>query len=81
MNTEAQKELAKQKDLMVMQAIDRSISHNEIVHIDDTLHSVYIHIALADECEDWVDAGKTREYWGEREGGTWRIHVDHMSRD
>jgi len=59
-------------------AIDRSISHNEIVHIDYSEKSTcYLKIM----CEDWVDAGKNQfretlsEYWGEKDGSPWRVHV------
>lgn len=55
------------------QAIERSISHDEIVYIessnDDLEH-------LLAECEESVDANGVWEFWGTTEDGDeWRVHV------
>ena len=54
-------------------AIERSISHNEIVTID------YDRDAASDlsvECEDNVSANGMTEYWGTNdEGNEWRVHM------
>lgn len=60
------------------QAIDRSISHNEIVHIAATEE---IDVALAEVCESSVETTNgaglpTTEFWGTREDGEeWRVHT------
>jgi hypothetical protein len=60
--------------LSAQQAIDRSISHDEIVHVAD-LNT--ISHDLMQECEDYTDAGeKITEYWGTDESGQdWRVHA------
>jgi hypothetical protein len=54
-------------------AIDRSISHTEIVTID------YDSDAASDlsvECDDNVSANGVTEYWGTNdEGNEWRVHM------
>ena len=55
-------------------AIDRSISHTEIVHIDD---EPGVRAALAERCEDFVDTNEgVIEYWGTERGEEWRVHVE-----
>jgi hypothetical protein len=60
------------------QAIDRSISHDEIVTID---HDPAVLDALVLESEDWVKTDTRYEFWGRREAGAgmhpdpWRVHV------
>jgi len=57
------------------QAIDRSVSHNEIVFLD---HDVTTMDQLAAACEGCVVANESTEYWGAREDGEeWRVHVRH----
>lgn len=55
------------------QAIDRSISHTEIVTVDHDAETIeYLTIV----CDDHVDAGEVHEFWGIVEGrGEWRVHV------
>lgn len=53
-------------------AIDRSISHHEIVTIDATSDDISTLLA---ECEGSADAGLVEEYWGTRAGNEWRVHV------
>lgn len=55
------------------QAIKRSISHGEIVHL---AHSEEAILALTAECDDNVDGNDEREFWGTTESGhEWRVHV------
>ncbi len=60
------------------QAIDRSVSHNEIVHITA---SEEIDAALEEACDGSVltqnGAGlPMTEFWGKREDGEeWRVHT------
>jgi hypothetical protein len=60
------------------QAIDRSVSHNEIVHIAATEE---IDAALTEVCESSVETQNgsglpTTEFWGTREDGEeWRVHT------
>lgn len=58
----------------VAAAIERSISHSEIVTIEAGSQREAIESQLADECEGSTpDAG---EYWGENlDGEKWRVHV------
>lgn len=53
--------------------IDRSISHDEIVH---AAWSQSLAVALSAECDDHTDANDCHEYWGERDGAAWRVHLD-----
>ena len=59
------------------QAIARSISHNEIVHIDASdPNRKRIEDILVRDCEGSVKNGEVNEYWGVIENGDdWRIHV------
>lgn len=55
------------------QAIERSITHNEIVTIDSTKDDLE---HLLYECEDSVDANGVWEFWGSpRSDAMWRVHV------
>lgn len=61
--------------MTIEQAIARSTSHNEIVHLP---WSGAAQNRLVVVCEDWVDAGNVREFWGtDDEGDSWRIHLDY----
>ncbi len=66
---------------VVQAAIVRSVSHNEIVHLDwerDDLSYCHLELALAAVCEGDVVSGATHEYWGTTpEGGEWRVHLDN----
>jgi len=64
--------------IVVKDAIERSVSHNEIVHLSpDTGDIEAICLALLVECDDNVEANGVAEYWGEDEDGEpWRVHVD-----
>jgi hypothetical protein len=61
------------------EAIARSISHNEIVHVDLTAtpYDSAITTDLLVACDDWADASpEVTEYWGTSESGAeWRVHV------
>ena len=52
--------------------IDRSISHNETVIVESTSR---LAASLSEECDDSVDNGDSVEYWGERDGSEWRVHL------
>lgn len=56
----------------VEQAIARSISQNEIVHLDWS-HDVQTDLIIA--CDDWTDAGSVFEFWGTSDDSEWRIHL------
>ena len=59
------------------QAIARSVSHTEIVHLP---YSLADESALMAACEDSADAGDRVEFWGKTEhGAEWRIHLDRIS--
>lgn len=59
---------------VVSDAIDRSVSHNEIVHVD---HHDAVVAELERECEGSAESMGTREFWGvDCDGRTWRVHVD-----
>jgi hypothetical protein len=59
-------------------AIERSISHNEIVTIrnnGDTLTELII------SCDDYVDTNEGLvEFWGKTDEGSWRVHVKTATR-
>lgn len=56
------------------QAIDRSISHNEIVHV---AFSREIAEELLESSDDHVIAGSVMEFWAvDEEAGEWRVHLD-----
>jgi hypothetical protein len=61
------------------EAIARSISHNEIVHVDLTVtpYDSDIPTDLLVACDDWADSSpEVTEYWGTSESGAeWRVHV------
>lgn len=54
------------------EAIDRSISHNEIVTLDDNPET---REELGELCEDSAKNGNILEFWGERDGENWRVHL------
>lgn len=58
-------------------AIDRSITHNEIVHVafdDDVIADLSI------ACEDSVGGNTETEFWGtDGDGDEWRVHVRHAA--
>ena len=53
------------------QAIERSVSHNEIVTLE--WDSVVFDDLLV-ESEDSV-MGEVHEFWGTRDGASWRVHM------
>lgn len=61
----------------VSDAIDRSISHQEIVTIRTGRHYEAVCMWLAEACEDSVVAsGSLTEFWGRNDDGdAWRVHV------
>lgn len=61
---------------IIADAIDRSISHDEIVHLD---YSDVVAADLLAECDDSVENGDVVEYWGERDGQPWRVHLTRRS--
>lgn len=59
--------------MTAQQAIDRSISHNEIVHL---AFDRKIILELMREAEDDERFSNTeREFWGIVDGREWRVHV------
>lgn len=62
-------------------AIERSISHNEIVHIEANPASEEF-LALSAASDDSVDTGGMIEFWGtDDDGNKWRVHVRTWPRD
>jgi len=60
-------------------AIDRSISHNEIVTLP---YDADIASDLLVECEDSTESHDVTEYWGTTEhGDTWRVHMSMSQRE
>ena len=64
---------------IIGQAIDRSVSHDEIVHVIVPASQRDAYEALSErlcvECEGCGDD----EYWGrDLDGGEWRVHLDRM---
>lgn len=58
-------------------AIDRSVSHNEIVTLD---YAYEVATDLSAESEDSVEANGVTEYWGTRDDGEeWRVHLRGVS--
>ena len=54
-------------------AIARSISHNEIITIDNTDENLE---ALLVECDDHTETGSVHEFWGtDDDGNEWRVHA------
>lgn len=68
---------------VVAVAIDRSISHDEIVHVDGYRMRDAIIQALHDECENATDDGQGgTEFWGTNiDGENWRVHVSPRGMD
>jgi hypothetical protein len=61
------------------EAIDRSVSHDEIVTLDYT-DALYTGLLVA--CEDNVDAGEYEDMWGVTEDGhEWRVYLIHPAID
>ena len=63
---------------IIREAIKRSISHNEIVHVDEPGLGEAIALDLYESCEG--DAKRAtdgvHEFWGEDcDGQSWRVHV------
>lgn len=58
-------------------AINRSVSHTEIVTIDfeRVNYDSQIEADLLVACDGWTDAEDVTEYWGTTERGEWRVHV------
>jgi hypothetical protein len=62
----------------VLRAIEESVHHDRIAHIDDATPADLLELQL--HCEDCAYNGTTREYWGtvcDSEGNenTWRVHA------
>ena len=54
-------------------AIARSVSHDEIVHLD---HDAAVAADLLVACEDSTTSDTEAEYWGTTEDGhEWRVHM------
>ncbi len=54
------------------QLIKRSISHNEIAHADYEAGLMY---ELDAACDDCAETAQTVEFWGDKDGSTWRVHL------
>jgi hypothetical protein len=58
------------------EAIERSISHNEIAYCEDTEENREYLLA---ESDDYVDAGEVQEFWKNDEDSDtdmeWRVHI------
>lgn len=62
---------------LVSAAIDRSISHDEIVTIEaNTSRFDGVCSELFEACEGDADNNGVHEYWGELDGNQWRVHVE-----
>ena len=60
----------------ITDAIDRSVSHSEIVTILAHGHESAVCEDLERECEGSVEADGVSEYWGtDCDGESWRVHV------
>lgn len=57
---------------VIVGAIARSISHNEIVHVTCTAHQLD---ALLADADDYVENGDVTEAWGTDDGSEWRVHA------
>lgn len=53
--------------------IERSISHTEIAHAP---YAADLAEALREASDDSVETERGLEYWGERDGDEWRVHLD-----
>lgn len=59
----------------VEQAINESVLHNCIVHMEDA--SVLDIEDLKRESDDWVENGPVIEFWGrDDDGENWRVHAE-----
>ena len=56
----------------VYDAVVRSISHNEIVHLE---HDDLVRAELLDWAEDWNTGDIEIEAWGDYDGHEWRVHI------
>lgn len=54
------------------QAIERSISHNEIVNLEYDADTA---ADLRSVCDDTVRGNEVTEYWGTKDGSEWRVHM------
>lgn len=55
------------------EAIRESIAENRIVWMD---WSADAEAALSAQCEDFVEANGSTEFWGTRGGAEWRVHIE-----
>lgn len=56
-------------------AIERSVSHNDIVTVDADSEGNII-AELTPMCDDHVEANGVHEFWGQDDDGNeWRVHV------
>lgn len=59
--------------MTAQEAIERSISHNEIVHAE---YDEDLATELQFACEDSAENGDVYEFWGTTDGGSeWRVHL------
>jgi len=54
--------------------ISRSIGNDCIAHAG---YDGKIEDDLLEDCDDYAINGDTSEFWGERDGEPWRVHLDH----
>jgi len=61
----------------VAEAIDRSISHTEIVFVEASGHDYDAASEMLDaQAEDHAANGMVEEYWGaDPDGSEWRVHL------
>lgn len=57
------------------QLIARSISHNEIAHAD---YEAGLNNELFAECYDCAETDQTVEFWGDKDGRPWRVHLRNV---
>lgn len=55
--------------------IGRSISHNEIAHADYEAGLMY---ELDAACDAWAETAQTIEFWGDKDGSPWRVHLRNV---
>jgi len=74
--------MSQTEQMTAADAISESIAHDRIVHIV-AIGTVQVELVAA--CDDCTDAGEDEdgeaifEYWGTRDGDTWRVHVHGAS--
>jgi len=58
--------------MTAQQAINRSISHSEIVTLDYDATALD---ELTSATRDYVTGNSRWEFWGEHDGNEWRVHM------